>query len=97
MQVIGKEKNLRQHLSEPYLADGRQDRGIRHHLQGKKKNTTQKQNKRRAAACQRVMFASAVLVAEERQGQGTVPLPVTADGAGAPTRHKSKQTFLGDR
>lgn len=45
MRVIGKEKNLRQHLSEPYLADGRQDRGIRHHLQGKKKehNTKAKQ------------------------------------------------------
>lgn len=80
-RVIGKEKNLRQHLSEPYLADGRQDCGIRHHLQGKKKKaTTQNQNKHGAAACQRVMFASVVLVAEERQGQGTVPLPVTVTG-----------------
>lgn len=50
-RIAGKEKSLSQQLSEPYLADGRQHRGIRHHLRTKQKTKTMVLEKQHGSGC----------------------------------------------
>lgn len=88
-RIAGKEKSLSQQLSEPYLADGHQHCGIRHHLRTKHKTKTAVLEKSSGCCLQRGAHGRGAA----RSGHG----PTACHCSRALTRHKSKQTFLGDR